>query len=189
MGVPHVVLLTGLPATGKYTVAAELIGLIEERSEIARLVDNHYVNNVIFPLIRSDGASKLPAEVWEQVEAVRRPVFQTIEELSPPEWHFVFTAYVSGIDDEWFVDRVAELAQRRSSDFTLVELTCDLDELERRIPAPGRAERFKMTDVAGIRDLYERGTPEIDGYHAITIDTTDLPPREAAEQILAVLLG
>lgn len=89
---------------------------------------------------------------------------------------------ISGNDDLWVPDRIATLAERRNSDFTLVELTCDVEELARRIDHPERAARLKMTDAEGIRRLHKQGTPLIDG--DMVIDTTDRPPGETAALIL-----
>jgi deoxyadenosine/deoxycytidine kinase len=111
-------------------------------------------------------------------------VWLTIEELSPTEWSFVFTAAVAS-GDEWFLERIATIANRRESTFTVVVLHCELDTLEERIVALGRAENQKMTSVAGIRQLYEREPPSLDEYDVITIDNTYLPPQEVAAQILA----
>lgn len=88
---PHVVLLTGLPGTGKLTVGTELVRQIEERGMPARLVDNHYWNNVIFGIVANDGRKPQPPEVWEKIGQVSELVWSSIEELSPPEWSFVMT--------------------------------------------------------------------------------------------------
>lgn len=50
--------------------------------------------------------------------------------------------------------------------------------------APGRAEAFKMTSVAGIRELQAGGTPALDRHWVLTLDITDVTPEDAAEQIL-----
>jgi hypothetical protein len=180
----HVVLLTGLPGTGKLTVAKELARRMTERGETVRLVDNHSVDNVIFPLIDADGETPLSPEFWDRVLEVHEVVHQTIEGLSPPDWSFVFTAALRPGDD-WFADRLAALAERRDSTFTVVALTCRLEELERRVAVPGRAEMFKMTSMAGIRKLHAGGLPGLDGHEVLTLDITDVAPEDAAAQILA----
>jgi shikimate kinase len=182
--VSNVVLLTGLPGTGKLTVANQLVTQMSDDGVGVKLVDNHYWNNVIFELIDPDGERPLPPVVWDRVFEVGEAVWLTIEELSPTEWSFVLTADVES-GDEWFLERIATLAKRRGSTFTVVVLHCELDALEERIVAPGRAENQKMTSVAGIRQLYEREPPSLDGYDVITIDNTNLPPQEVAAQILA----
>ena len=184
---PHVVLITGLPAAGKYTVAKELVRKLEQAGETAKLVDNHYWNNVIFPLVAADGKEPQPPEVWERIGEVGEAVYRTMEDLSPPEWSFVMTVYLSSREDRWFVDRVAAIAERRDSELTIVELTCDVEELASRIDNPERAERHKMTDAEGIRRLHERGTPAIDRPGVVRIDTTETSPDEVAAQILAVI--
>jgi tRNA uridine 5-carbamoylmethylation protein Kti12 len=180
---PSVILLTGLPGTGKLTVANELVRLMAEGGETVKLVDNHYWNNVVFALLDPDGETPLGPEVWERVFEVGEAVWRTMEELSPPEWSFVITAAV-GHGDEWFLDRLATVAEHRNSTFTVVRLHCDLDELERRIAAPGRAEHHKMTSVPGIRELHAEGNRVFDRPNVIQVDTTNLAPAEAGARIL-----
>lgn len=85
---PHVVLLTGLPATGKFTVGTEMVRQMEDRGMPARLVDNHYWNNVIFALLGNDGNGQtLPPEVWQRIMEVGEAIYRTMEDLSPPERH------------------------------------------------------------------------------------------------------
>lgn len=180
---PHVVLLTGLPATGKFTVGTELVDQMEQRGIPARLVDNHHWNNVIFPLLEADGRRPQPPEVWQRILEVGESVWTTMEDLSPREWSFVLTGALTSVDDLWFVDRIATLAERRNSDYLVVELTCDVEELAGRAASPERAARHKMTNVDGIRRLHDAGTPPIDR-DVLVIDTTNRPPAETARRIL-----
>ena len=55
------------------------------------MVDNHHTSNVIFAGLNVDGVTPLPPEVWDRVREVREALLRTIEELSPPDWSFVFT--------------------------------------------------------------------------------------------------
>jgi hypothetical protein len=183
----HVVLLIGLPATGKFTVGTELVRQMEQRGMAARLVDNHHWNNVIFPLVEADGKRPQPPDVWQRILEVGEAVWTTMEELSPPEWNFVLTGAITSTDELWIVDRIATLARRRNSDYTVVELTCDVDELAERVHSPARAARHKMTNVDGIRELHAGGTPPIDR-DVLVIDTTDRRPAETARLILVELV-
>jgi thymidylate kinase len=85
---PAIYLLTGLPGTGKYTVARALERALAKEGEEVRLVDNHYLCNPIFGLIAEDGMTQLPGAVWERVDEISEAVLRTIETLSPAEWSF-----------------------------------------------------------------------------------------------------
>src|SRR4051794_9768653 len=79
-----VVLLLGY--AGKLTIARVLA-----RSIGGLVVDNHWINNPIFGLLATDGATPLHPSVWVQVDKVRSAVMETIAELSPPDMSFIFT--------------------------------------------------------------------------------------------------
>lgn len=184
-----VVLLVGLPGTGKLAVARELVSLIEQRDAPVRLIDNHYINNVIFNLLPTDGVTPLPAPVWDRVAEVRSAVFETIKRLSPLDWNFVLTVHI-GDGDEGFIDAVASLAAARGSPFVPVRMLCDLEELERRVVTPERYQQLKSVSRDDVRREYiERPVPEIDHPNVVTLDVTNLPPADAARTILEKLDG
>lgn len=181
------VLLVALTGTGKLTVARELVSLIEQRGAPVRLVDNHYVNNVVFNLLPTDGVTPLPAAVWDRVGEVRSAVFETIERLSPRGWNFVLTVRI-GEGDEGFIDAVASLAGARGSPSVPMHLLCELEELERRVVTPERHRQLKSVSREEVRREYvERPVPEIGHPNVVTLDVTNLPPAHAARTILEKL--
>jgi hypothetical protein len=183
---PAIFLLTGFPGTAKYTVARAHARLIEERGETVRVVDNHCINNPIFGLIGADGIAPLPRQAWDRVREVAGAVLRMVEELTPREWHLVFTAFINGDDDADYPARLAAIAEARGSRFVPVRLLCDLDEHTRRIVAPGRRERMKSVDpreparLAALGPPYDPGLP-----NSLTIDITKRSAGEAATAILA----
>ena len=184
---PAIVHLVGYPGVGKYTVAKELADLASADGSRVVLVDNHLTSNVIFSVLPVDGIAPLPATVWDRVQEVREAVLRTIEELSPPEWSFVFTnVLIEGVPgDKQVVDRLIELASRRHSRYVPVRLSCRTDELLARVTRPDRRERQKWVDPVGIRSFTETSTVLDVGHPArLDIDVTSLPARDAAARIL-----
>ncbi len=180
-----IVHLTGAPAVGKRTIALAVVDEMAARGRHAVLLDNHRTGNLILDVVGADGTSALPAGVWDRVGEVREVVFSAIEDLSPPDWSFVVTnVLIAGQPlDEAAARRVVELAERRGSAYVPVALTCDVDVLVERVPNPDRAGLRKWIDPAGVRELVE--TRELivpDG--SLLLDTTTLPPAEAAQQIV-----
>ena len=186
---PSIILLIGLPATGKYTVAKHVATRLEARGETVRVVDNHYANNVIFNLLPVDGETPLPRAAWDRIEEVRDAVIETIATLSPPEWTFVMTLHATDGDRPW-VDRVASIAAGRGSRFSVIRLLCSLDELMSRVTAPDRAERLKLLSIDGARSAFEnQPILEYDHPNTLTLDITGLGPDAAADVVIGHIDG
>lgn len=52
-GRQFIVHLRGFPSAGKLTVARELARMSAERGEDVLVLNNHHINNVLFPIVRS----------------------------------------------------------------------------------------------------------------------------------------
>ncbi len=135
-----IILLMGFAGTGKYTIGRELTRLTG-----AKLIDNHLINNPVFTALNADGVTPLPAGVWEKVESIRRIVYDSIRELSPPELSFIFTMQLleSNPDDHKAFLHLEKLARARQSLFMPFRLICEVEELCRRVADPARSERLK----------------------------------------------
>jgi hypothetical protein len=150
-------------------------------------VDNHYMNNVIFPLVGADGIKPLGPEVWAEVARVRDAVLSTIESLSPPEWSFIFThVLIDHPGDAATYARIENVARARGSDFVPVTLTCDLDQLTQRMTRPERKDRLKWVDGAALREFVaSKELLSVEHPNALEIDTTAMTEDEVAEAVLA----
>ena len=182
--VPVLVLLVGLPGTGKLTVARALVRALELRGREVRLVDNHHIADPVLELVAQDGVTPLPPAIWERVAEVREAVLTTVQELSPVTWSFVFTADLQDADvDRAFVKRLADIAERRGMRLQIVRLLRDLDELRRRITTPSRRERSKSVSEADAVERAAAGVPALSEWSPLTVDVTALDPQAAAARI------
>ena len=186
---PALFLLIGFSGTGKLTVARGLRDRLASVGQEVRLVDNHYVNNLIFQLVDVDGVKPLPEGTWDRVGEVRDAVFRTIEELSPKSWSFIFTNdLIDRPEERAYVHRLAQLADRRSSILIPVRLLCAVDELCRRIVSAERRPMLKNVSADWIRRRAETEEVLDPGLATtITLDITSMPPEEAADRIVAHL--
>lgn len=177
--------LIGYPGTGKYTIAQAMRERLDAAGRPGRVVDNHYVNNVVFGLL--DLAGGVPEEAWKRTGQVWDAVLETVETLSPPAWWFIITNYLVDDDgDREWMGRIAALAERRGSRYVPVRLTCARDELLRRVADPARRSAHKLADPAQLARLLEtRPLLEPAFPTALTLDVTHLRPADAADRILA----
>lgn len=178
-----IIYLIGHYGVGKLTIAKAICAMTG-----ARLFDNHLANNVIFSLIRADGSTPLPERVWDMIEIIREQALLSMEELAPADASFVLTNCL--LDDDpgdWAAyDRVMETARRRGSTFVPVLLAASDAAHAARMVSPDRAERLKMTDAeAAERKRQTRQLVRVDHPNRLDLDTTDLPPDEAARIIIA----
>ncbi|MDQ3818239.1 MAG: hypothetical protein M3362_11260 [Acidobacteriota bacterium] len=177
-----IILLMGFAGTGKYTVGRALAARTG-----AKLIDNHLINNSIFTAVNADGVTPLPAEVWDKVKQIRRIVYDTIRELSPPSTSFIFTSELrqNNPADHVAFAEVRKLANARGSLFVPIRLVCEVEELCRRVVSPERRERLKSIDPVQAR---KRATEDmvIVPRHSnlLTIDVTARSPQSSVAAIL-----
>jgi len=125
----------------------------------ARVVDSHDVYRPIFSLLGHDNPATMPDAVWDQVDAVRAAMLETIATMSPGGWSFVFTH--AGFDipgDIGAYRAVRATAARRKARFQPVKFL------------GGPSKRPLLT---------------FDEPNALTIDVTGMAPGEAAKVIVA----
>ncbi|HYJ47796.1 MAG TPA: hypothetical protein VEV81_14360 [Pyrinomonadaceae bacterium] len=169
-----IILLMGFAGTGKYTVGRILSSLTG-----AKLVDNHLINNPLFTVLDADGVTPLPAPVWDKVKQIRRIVYETIRELSPPNMSFIFTMELreSNTGDHFAFVELKKLAEARGGLFVPFRLVCDVEELCRRVASPGRAEQLKETSPELARKKFAEDQVLLPRHRNLrTIDVTNRSP-------------
>ncbi len=171
----------GFPGVGKYSIAKEIVSFTG-----ARLIDNHSLSNPIYNVVDVDFEKGLPDTFGHRVHQIEAAVFEAIATLSPPDWSFVFTNYLAdgeGSQVEFYQRR--DLANWRKAVFIPVRLLCNIEENERRIVFPNRAERRKDTNAATVRQRHETETVfQTTHPNVLTIDVSELSTTEAAYQII-----
>ncbi|UBV44733.1 ATP-binding protein (plasmid) [Deinococcus taeanensis] len=178
---PHLFYLIGPPASGKRT-----IGQLLERQTGAVLLDNHLWSDPIFRACGVTGHHELPAGLSPLREQVRLAVLQAAE-LAPAQVSHIFTHYLTAEarEQETF-GSLAALAKARGAVFTPVVLTCQREELARRINRPERQDRLKLKNPALLASLLDtRGTFTAPADVPV-LDTTSLEPEAAARQVAAL---
>ena len=189
MATPAVVHLIGYPASGKLTVANALVYAAAERGQTFVRLDNHLTGDVILSVV-DRSLNPIPRAVWDRVEEVREVMYQSIVELSPPDWSFVVTNVVRANDpiEAKTVERVHQLAGERGCRHLAVSVRCDRDEVLSRVTSPDRSSRHKWTDPDGVaRYMTETQMMDLSAYDTLDLDTTSQTPEQSANAILTHL--
>lgn len=177
-----IIYLIGHYGVGKLTIARQICAMTD-----ARLFDNHLANNVIFSLVRENGSTPLPEGVWPLIMTIRRQALSAMVHLAGPRASFVLTNALMDDDpmDRQALDEVMDAAHQRNALFVPVLLTASDAAHAARIPSPERALRLKTTDAAKAEHKrHTRPLLRVDHPNRLDLDTTDLPPADAARRII-----
>lgn len=171
--------LIAFPGTGKLTIAREL-----QKEFPSILVDNHFINNIVFKLIDTDGVTKLSERVWHYTEETRKIVLNVIRELSKPDRNFIFTNALMQNDptDLRLYNDIVKLSNDRNAYLLPVCLIISKEELCRRVISPDRKVNLKginPEEASVLWDKHNVFTPE----GSLTLDVSSLTPDKAANAI------
>ena len=171
------IVLYGLPATGKHTVARELAAITG-----IKLFHNHLVVDLLLSVFDFG---------TEPFVALREDIWLSIfEEAAAAEIPaLIFTFNPENTVSPAFIPNVVEALAQSGSEVVFVELQCPLNELKTRMDNPSRQQFRKLTSVPLFEQLHADGVFDTSHMPAptITIDTSTCTPVEAAAQIAQAL--
>lgn len=165
--------LYGPPAAGKLTVARALAAHTG-----AAVFHNHVSLDYALQLFDRDAP-----EFGAFVEKLR---LETFAFCASHDRDLIFTFVYAHKTDEPIVRRtIAAVRAFEDAEIAFVHLTCEPDELMRRVALPSRDEYQKISDPAALEDLIKRydlfsPIPFVD---SLSFDTTHTPPDEIARAI------
>lgn len=171
------IVIYGLPATGKLTVSSELSILTGYR-----LFHNHLTVDLLLSVFDfgTPAFVELRESIWLSV--IERAALSHLPGL-------IFTFTPEETVRPRFLDDLADVITRTQSEVHFIELLCPLNELKLRLDSPSRQQYQKLTSPELFDELHNSGSfralamppPEF------TIDTSLLTPSDAAHQIAARL--
>jgi hypothetical protein len=165
------IFLHGMPGVGKLIVAREL-----SRLTGFKVFHNHLTVDLVSSLFPfgSEPFIILREQIW----------LAAFSEAARNEVSFIFTFSPERTVREGFIQEAIDVVEAAGGRVTFVELTCAVEELERRIGDPSRKEFGKLISVEQYRSLKDAGAfqfPKLpDG---MSVDTTNRLPADSAQLI------
>jgi shikimate kinase len=169
-----VVFLYGPPAVGKYTIGVELAA----RTGF-RLFHNHLTVNLVSAVFERD------SDVWlRMLRSLRRDV---LTEAARHGVDLVMTSVFNGTTENAEAWRtILEPVEAEGGSVLFVQLTCEREELFRRVEQESRRALDKLVDVVRLSELlarFDMFSPAPFGRH-LCLDVTHLAPSDAATAII-----
>ena len=170
----QLVFLYGPPAVGKYTVGIELAA----RTGF-RLLHNHLTVNLVSAVFERD------SDVWLRLlRSVRRDI---LAEAARHGVSLIMTGVFSGTSEHAEAWRtMLAPVEAEGGSVLFVQLTCERDDLLRRVEQENRRALAKLVDAERLRELLDRldmFSPAPFG-RRLCLDVTSVGPSEAATAII-----
>jgi hypothetical protein len=171
------IFIYGLPASGKLTVAQELVAITGYK-----LFHNHLVVDLLLSVFEfgSPEFVTLREEIWLSI--FEQACLSKLPGL-------IFTFAPEATVQPGFINRMLRTVEDAGGEVDFIELTCPLPELKRRMGSLSRLQYKKLTSVPLFEELYGEGSFEA-GYMpkaTLSIDTSVNVPARAALQIARAL--
>ena len=170
----QLIFLYGPPAVGKYTIGSELAALTG-----FRLLHNHLTVNLVSAVFDRD------SDVWLRLlRSVRRDI---LTEAARHGVDLIMTGVFSGTSEHAAAWRaMIEPVEAEGGSVRFVQLTCERDELFRRVEQESRQVLDKLVDAGRLSELLDRFvmfSPAPFGQH-LSLDVTRRPPPDSAVAII-----
>jgi hypothetical protein len=170
---PRFVFIYGPPGVGKLTVAEALAA----RTGF-KVYHNHLSIDAVEPVFEFGTQA-----FWLLVHGIREA---TVEAAAREGIDLIFTNVYEHPESAARVTRLFEVVEQQGGSVAPVQLSCAMEELERRIASARRAEMRKLASVEAWRRAVagREVTSVVPGRDSLRIDNTHVSPEAAAELIV-----
>ncbi len=167
------IFLYGAPAVGKLTVARELARLTS-----FKVFHNHLSIDCIEPIFDFGTPS-----FFKLIELIR---VETVAEAARENVNLIYTfCYAKDFDDA-HVAKIVESVEASGGEVCFVLLTCERNELEKRVLEESRKQYGKANNLEildEILDKYDLSSP-VPERTSLRIDNTQLPSEQTVRKII-----
>lgn len=175
----QVILIHGLPASGKYTMAKQ----IQEKCG-GVLFDNHYFYDLFVGITEVSDENRY--QYFGKVGAVRRAFLDVLRTFYPKKQHvrYIFTSVL--LKGEKLPARLRKFARDIDADFIPIELVVQGDVLLDRCDTEVRRKRKKIHNKGKYNELLKQWMPDAFHSHSpnkLVLDSSKLSPEETFKQI------
>lgn len=186
-----IILLTGIAGTGKKTIGQAISNI----NPAFKLLHHHDYLDPILKILDSNPPNSNPDSIWwslddkgwDALKKARKAAFDTIAYAAPKNSSFVITYELlnNNIYHQAIFDEIKEIATVRNALFIPVRLTCELNELIKRLTNPERKKYYKTQDTELIRKRFSTDSVlQSNLKNELTLDISKLNPEESAKKIL-----
>jgi tRNA uridine 5-carbamoylmethylation protein Kti12 len=171
------IIIHGAPGVGKLTVAREL-----SRETGYKLFHNHLTVDLVCSMFNFDSEQAIRLS-----DRFRLEMFEEAARAEIPG--VIFTLVYASGDDDAFVQDIIDAVEPHGGVVRFVLLTCETDELLKRVGEESRLRFGKLRDPDVVSELlarYDMATP-VPHKPGLVIDNTHLAANEVAYQILDYL--
>lgn len=167
------ILIYGPPASGKLTVAKEL-----QKITKYKLFHNHLTGDLVSSVFETKVNSKI---VFRVCNKIRLDIFET---AAKENIDLIFTFVYAPISDK-FIKKVIRTINKYRGKVKFVQLSCNQDELRKRVKAPSRKKYQKLKSVSGLNKSLKGWDilKEIPYVKNLKIDNTKLSAKKVAKMI------
>ena len=176
----QVILIHGMPATGKYTMAKRLQ---QEKGGI--LLDNHYFHDMFTNSIEKSEDEL--SEYFSEIGKLKKQFMKILIRFYPKskKLRYIFTSVM--LKDEDLLERLDKFAKKVKGDFIPIELIAQKNVLKKRCRTECRKLRHKISNTNNLEKFlkkYENCWPEYEHPNKLSIDTSLLNEDETFDKIV-----
>ena len=169
----NIIFLYGPPGVGKLTVAREL-----SKQTGYRLFHNHLTRDAVHALFEPSDPEFDPLVMKLRVNLLEAAASANLPGV-------VFTFFYAKDEDDTLIDAFCDAVEKHGGTIKFVQLTCENEELRRRVIHPSRKESQKISDLGKFDWLANRCDMFSSVNHKpnFVLDTTSNTPEQSAALI------